>query len=1201
MSHKKNKGGSSNGGNRKKSSSSHPKPKRSNSKQTKDDTKFISHHQRQLSPQDRVAFVKPFWESLEIADRVQLLTVDVNEIVSRIAKTLAGETGQSLDGVYQLGRNRLDSDGTWKVWSWSPSSPHFTDAESFRKESLEKIVPIELLPLLPREEGKPLEKPAEAALRDRMTALINTIHTQLQSAQEAWRKGQRAITNDTGGECTRDANIDLVITILDTLQHEHHCLYQMILIPVAEFVCSLLSTQTRKTTKSELFFEDLEKLTPEDVARLYEWLTEKVDGLCSRLKPDPKEEDPDEEAVGDIDLFSLTEDKSSFTVNPKWMEHLQDRKLSEEGQPRKVQKGEDEHRVGLVLEWVYGSIVSTAEKARDGAKRPLGDWKPSVHQAYENLLHALTDQSEWTQRSKDARALLRELLSIRKHMSGLTSEHGVCLPDTSESMETNEEIPDPVIEGLLQRESVLTDAKVSILNYDRMTATNQLRSLKTELNQVEPEFERLKKELETRGNARSTEKDRLRLKLNDAMLEDQIEVQSAFREQGVRLQGLYDKRQRTEMELARRNQEISQLENWKKNVNQLLRKFQSPTETNPLADSRRSFYKDFKKQLYSDLDDQTFFSRIKTELKQVEKRVEDGAVVLQHLEMFLINIACDDPGALIGTSVILPLLQERLEEKAMEYSTQRASEAMDDLLKMEEARKQVVAKKETKKKPKTPSSTDHTPRRTQEESIEDTKQVTPSEVAPSPVVREPKETKKLPLVENEEEFQNVSNRRRQDRRRNQGKRGMNMNFTLQKFPMSSTEKTMVQQQSFLDSTNKTKKRASTGNRTGVLLALRVKLATERKDEIASRKKQSSDWVKTQSMKEIAESKNTDNKTCKQSSAPVAWIKGTLPASVISRAPQNTEEATEKSKLYSNTNQSLSEISFHVPSTPDPTDGVKNPPSEKSDQNQQNQLASNEPQSTVMQSPKIPDSINPVQFEQCNQSEICVRNPTPTEPQDNSEDSFQCESTTSSLHSSDSSTPEPEHMMMGPPLMPPPMGIPPPISPAFHPNYFTQMQSVMNTPLPPPPPGYHPHMTGIDEESMETIYPDSRTTHTAMTPFHYYHHVSMPGYPMVVPYGQWFPPGMSCFGTMEHHGHQVKMFTLRPTAEEFVPPSLKQGDQIETIIEHHDDEESEDQILTSNDDDEEEEETFDNDYSTTEVLPEVKESAVSVTPIIKQTC
>lgn len=51
---------------------------------------------------------------------------------------------------------------------------------------------------------------------------------------------------------------------------------------------------------------------------------------------------------------------------------VQERLLGDDGHPRKVHEGEDPHRMGLVLEWVYGTIVSTAEKARDGAKRALG-------------------------------------------------------------------------------------------------------------------------------------------------------------------------------------------------------------------------------------------------------------------------------------------------------------------------------------------------------------------------------------------------------------------------------------------------------------------------------------------------------------------------------------------------------------------------------------------------------------------------------------------------------------------------------------------------------------------------------------------------------------------------------------------------------------------------------------------------------------
>ena len=66
--------------------------------------------------------------------------------------------------------------------------------------------------------------------------------------------------------------------------------------------------------------------------------------------------------MGDVDLFTLTPDGQALTVNAKWLQHLQERLLGEDGHPVKVKPGEDPHAMGLVLEWVYGSIVSTAEK-----------------------------------------------------------------------------------------------------------------------------------------------------------------------------------------------------------------------------------------------------------------------------------------------------------------------------------------------------------------------------------------------------------------------------------------------------------------------------------------------------------------------------------------------------------------------------------------------------------------------------------------------------------------------------------------------------------------------------------------------------------------------------------------------------------------------------------------------------------------------
>ena len=46
--------------------------------------------------------------------------------------------------------------------------------------------------------------------------------------------------------------------------------------------------------------------------------------------------------------------------------------LDENGHLRKACEGEDPHRTGLVLQWVYGAFVSPAEKAQNAAKRSLG-------------------------------------------------------------------------------------------------------------------------------------------------------------------------------------------------------------------------------------------------------------------------------------------------------------------------------------------------------------------------------------------------------------------------------------------------------------------------------------------------------------------------------------------------------------------------------------------------------------------------------------------------------------------------------------------------------------------------------------------------------------------------------------------------------------------------------------------------------------
>ena len=149
-----------------------------------------------------------------------------------------------------------------------------------------------------------------------------------------------------------------------------------------------------------------------------------------------------------------------------------------------VQDMEDPHRLGLVLEWVYGTIVSTAEKARDGAKRSLGGsdpavtlqhpclqpgqlkavrcgiaghasgsqvaqgceapgftscWKlgltpsvcgagirpPTAQGAYDLLMQALQDQADWERRARAAKELLNDMVRSRRDAAQLAQQYDI--------------------------------------------------------------------------------------------------------------------------------------------------------------------------------------------------------------------------------------------------------------------------------------------------------------------------------------------------------------------------------------------------------------------------------------------------------------------------------------------------------------------------------------------------------------------------------------------------------------------------------------------------------------------------------------------------------------------------------------------------------------------------------------------------------
>lgn len=93
----------------------------------------------------------------------------------------------------------------------------------------------------------------------------------------------------------------------------------------------------------------------------------------------------------------------------------------------------------------------------------------------------------------------------------------------------------------------------------------------------------------------------------------------------------------------------------------------------------RKVLQDVRRQFYGADDDQAFVLSISLESKVVDKIIEEGRAVLQLLEMHLVNVACNDPGAVIGNQLILPMLQERLDEekrKAAETQAQMQAEGL---------------------------------------------------------------------------------------------------------------------------------------------------------------------------------------------------------------------------------------------------------------------------------------------------------------------------------------------------------------------------------------------------------------------------------------------------------------------------------------------------------------------------------------------
>lgn len=192
-----------------------------------------------------------------------------------------------------------------------------------------------------------------------------------------------------------------------------------------------------------------------------------------------------------------------------------------------------------MLEWVYGCVVSTAEKARDAAQRALGE-VPCAEEAYACLQSALTQQKAWATLGRDVTAVVEDLEDARQELAAACTAHGVSLPaafreqleaatssaaDTSaavpvvgtqqlpqasssssgqdhasaapnpEAVTTGDgvNLPRRVVAALLERECAMAQARAVFAQHDQIVAERGLRRVNAQQGVVEAEVIRVRR------------------------------------------------------------------------------------------------------------------------------------------------------------------------------------------------------------------------------------------------------------------------------------------------------------------------------------------------------------------------------------------------------------------------------------------------------------------------------------------------------------------------------------------------------------------------------------------------------------------------------------------------------------------------------------------------------------------------------------
>ena len=576
--------------------------------------------------------------------------------------------------------SRMKSHATCKMWNDLGESTHtFRTYEELRKH----LTTNHNLKLQPVQPGRPPTH-AETALRERIANLLKTVGHNTRQLDEdvGTRDRQRRTPPKKLTQMARQKTIDNITTILEHMRDEEQCLFDSCLLPVVRLVSDEIPDGERQSTQksqkykyTEIVYADLELLSTDSLERCAEFLLDRVEGYAAELNKPRNPNDPDdiEEEIG---LFTYDQEAAEMNVHPKWLQHLERQQIGEDGQPCRVKNSKDCR--GLVLDWVYGRIVYTMEKARASANRTLGceSLASAAQQAYEGLVRALEKLEQYEKERLHARRLIKNIMQMRSETAGIpryqkraaaaaaasgssASSNGdtpagqEAGPSTASTGSNEILLPPPMhpdindeqIRTMLLRDKVLTNATIALREHElRTMTTDKRRFISLKIAKGEFTFEQLEKGI---GDECKITLDRLTSERKGLKLWNRVTMKMLIDISGHKIDSAMEEREEaTQARIERARREFG------------------------------SIYED----LQSDEDDANTFNQIMDMIKEIDNKIEVAQAAITHQEQLLTNILCVDLGAEVSQHMILPYLQMRIETAALEHAAKKAAAAEADVL-----------------------------------------------------------------------------------------------------------------------------------------------------------------------------------------------------------------------------------------------------------------------------------------------------------------------------------------------------------------------------------------------------------------------------------------------------------------------------------------------------------------------------------------